>query len=180
MGPIGRVFLHDSDTDRWWRRHGMWLYLLACGLSILVVPVNMPIPAHVISLLGAVPAIGGLLETSKSPAKIVAWLVRSLLAYPVMHLCCRSRVFRNPDQPRWKLFAALAVLDLVLGSALLVDLVGLRGNRLSALIQSAMLSDGISLAIVAPLVSLVYAFVLFLNFHVLLTVFSDLGRGSRI
>jgi|GEM_PF-4046199 len=176
---LGHVFLRDSLADLWWRRYGIWLYLLACASPILLVHVDAVVPANVLDLLGTIPAIRGLLEASRSQARVVTWLVCSLLAYPLMHLCCRSRVLRNPDQPRWKLLSAVAVFNLVLGGALLVNVVELRGNRLVTVIRSAMLSDGVALAIVGSLISLVYAFVLFMNIHVLLTMFSDPDKETQ-
>lgn len=166
-------YLHDQPSDRWWRRFGLWLYLGVCALSMALVPGGSGAPAWSIRAIDWLPSLRGLLAGSPGEGRIVAWVLASVLAYPLMHRAMRARVYRQPRGPYWKVLLAILVMDIVLLGPLWLDLVSMRGNRLTRLVRDALLSDGVAMIFMASVISALYAFVLFVNLQVWLTAFSD-------
>jgi len=173
VDDIAAEYLHDRPSDRWWRRFGLWLYLGACILPMSLVPSGAKAPTWAIHTLDWLPALRGLLSASQADGRIVAWVFASVLAYPLMHLCGRSRVYRQLRGPYWKAMLGVLIIDVVLIGPLWVDLISMRGNRITSLVRDSLLSDGPAMIVMAAILSAMYAFVLFLNIHVLLIAFSS-------
>ena len=171
-------WLHDEPSDRWWRRFGHWIYMGACALPMALVPPGSGAPEWLIRAIDWLPALRGLLAASPGDGRIVVWILASVMAYPIMHIATRARIDRRLLVVKWKGLLSVLFFNVVFFGFLWVDLVSLRGNYMARYIRAAMLSDGLSMIFVAPLLSLAYAFLMVLNFYTLLSFFTDIDKEN--
>lgn len=166
-------FLHDGPSERWWRRHGIALYIGVCALAI-VMSDRAGFTLAFVRPLSGINAIGGLLTLSNHDPRLITWIVVSILAYPLMHLAMRARIYRSASLPEWRGVLSVIVLDLVLVGALFIDPSGLSGKRSVAVASLLTPTTGLTFFLVAPLVSAIYAFAVFINIHISRRVASTL------
>lgn len=169
-------YLHDEPSDRWWRRFGEWLYMAACALPMALVPPGSGAPEWLIRAIDWLPALRGLLAASPGDGRIVVWIVASVIAYPIMHMAMRARIERRLLVINWKGLLSVLFLDFVFFGFIWVDLISLCGNHIGRNIGAAMLSDGLPMVFVATLLSLVYAYLIVINFYTLLASFANLDK----
>ena len=92
---------------------------------MLIVPADAQAPAWLDAVVRRIPAVDSLVQMHGNSARMAAWVLASVLAYPLVHLCARSRLVAPPQAgtaPRSALPVVFGVLLILVSCVLLLGM----------------------------------------------------------